>query len=194
MSSSPLLRRSFRFRNWIYLPEYNITLGMAPKCGSSTIYKALKDSGTTYGRPTEFKGRCVWFAREPLSRFRSLWANKCEAGQKLSDTHKTALLANMSQEELITFIENESVWNHHWARQSELEGGHATQIVPLVYLDEWWKEQDLPPLPARQNTSNSMFALSPSLTARVMRYYRRDLPWYWNSFGSFTRVKKYDTE
>jgi hypothetical protein len=163
---------------WIDLPKKGLQLGMAPKVGRSSTHAMLEETGEQYMRPVAFNAeRRVFVVRDPVARFKSLWKNKCRDGAKLSHGDSDAFLAGYTIDELLDLIESGQKPNHHWATQSELEGGYATELVPLEYYDFWLEDNGFTP-PERKNVTSGDVDLTFSQHLRVMDLYHEDLDLY----------------
>lgn len=184
IANSPEPESGLRLRNrwvknrkaWLYLPDKKINLGVAPKCGSSSIYKAV---GKNYYHPVHFNNvRSIWVVRHPVDRFVSLYENKCVRGGRINRAGEDkGNLKGWSFEKLLRHVESGKEWNHHWAPQKEMEDKKATEFVPLEELDLLLEELGLPLL--HQNvTKNEPYQPSKGQIARIERLYEDDLRLY----------------
>jgi hypothetical protein len=160
---------------WFYVPEHDITIGMAPKCGRSSFHALL---GTLpYFQPVHWEGRCVFVVRNPLARIKSLWKNKCRDGAKLNYGDKEAYLAGWTMDQLLDMIEADQEHNHHWAQQAEIEGGKATELVLFERFAQWCKDEGLGTLPHKNKTEGAV-ELTDEQIKRVLRLYPDDVKLY----------------
>jgi hypothetical protein len=122
-------------------------------------------------------GHCVFIVREPLSRFKSLWKQKARDEDVLWDDDKEAILAGMTPEELMDYIEDPAHLDPHWNTQISQCGAWAHELVPLEKLDRWWIRRGLPALP-RHNKTEGEVELSEELEERVLKFYKKDVEFY----------------
>ena len=125
---------------FIKMHEFDCTLGVPPKCGSSAVHACLqerygvdsltncKDVGLV--KHELVSGRVIFVVRNPIDRFDSLWRNKCRDGGKLLGHD----IDGMTPAELFGYIKQND--NHHWTPQHTLLGDLESRCpVTLVPLD-----------------------------------------------------------
>jgi len=166
-----------------------ITIGIPPKNGSSSVHLCLrkhfgvdtlsncKDVNLLHGELVS--GEAYFIVRDPLSRFLSLWLNKCVDGGRISSF--PTQLSGLSQRELFTFIKTHE--DHHWIRQVDLLGDTRATVVPLSKLDELWATTGLPLL-LRENSAPYSAAIEADLTLELLDYYAADLQLYQESLDN----------
>jgi hypothetical protein len=159
-------RKWYITRNWHYLPDLNITIGVVPKCGTNSFRELFKD----YRKYTALtaKGRCVFVVRDPVDRFISLWKSKSRDQQ----TSRLGIVG-MSIDELLDFIESEVQIDHHWLPQSVMEAGRATELVPFEDWPSWLEKEGFGTLPHKNKTVGDI-ELTPEQIRRVLLYYWKD--------------------
>ena len=157
---------------WYYVPEWELTIGVAPKCGTRTIYKLLENVNF-YSAPNP-DIRPVFIVRHPVERFSSLWKQKCRDGRRISTIDNPSNYAkDWSIDELLDHIER-GLWNHHWAPQSVFEMGAAEELVPLEKLNQWLHDEGLGP-PTHLNQTVGEVQLTDDQYRRVVEYYIDDV-------------------
>ena len=183
------------YRIWIHVKPWDVCLGAAPKCGTSSIYKGLLDIFPEYveeraisrhihfttkhimalrpGEAYSVLGRRIWFIRHPWDRFTSLWRQKVRDGGYVEDKW-AALFKGMTPEQLFEHIQHADNW--HWDHQFKLAG--LTEDVEFIRLDSlsgWWLEQTGKELPVQNPTqADGDEEFTEELRDWVMRWYRRD--------------------
>lgn len=173
---------------WTYLPDLDVIVGMAPKCGSSSWYELIASNNYQYFHPTAFDGRCTWIVREPTERFISLWKNKCNEGHRINRrTDDNYSLKGWSIDELIDFIESGEEWNCHWASQSEMEAGRATELIPLQHFGSWTNAMGFGELPNANTSSQSDITLNTRQQARVWNIYSNDYELYERGLNEYNK-------
>ena len=175
---------------WVYVKPMDITIGVPPKNGSTSVYDALRrtydstapisgaqwimssDSCEFVAQP---KGLHAFFiVRHPVDRFRSLWVNKCLRAQGKADADVE--LAGLTPDELLQLIRHDPEGDPHWRSQLSLLGNPemAIELVPIEHLSG-----ALPLSVWRMNDSNSAhFKLDDRLVAQVKNHYAGDCNLY----------------
>jgi len=156
------------FECWWVIPEWNMTLGLPPRCGSSTVLHYLQAEGILAYRPTEFTGRCTFVVRDPVDRFVSLWRAKCRDRNLLTVDDTDSPIIDMTPTELIEFIETTDIQNPHWATLTEIEAGGSTERLPIEKLHTF--VGDAP----HYNGSTGDVLLGENLLMRVQAHYADD--------------------
>ena len=172
------------------VPEWNVTIAAAPKCGSSSVRFALAEAfgvddverlvycpNVRLLSPELVTGKTLFVTRHPIDRWESCWRNKCRDGGKLSNID--ADVHGMTPEEFFEF--QETVDNHHWTPLSKMRKdirGHILD-VPLEDLDVAWAAL-LPQAPKLQkyNQTEGVCPLTPGLMDKLMDRYADDLDLY----------------
>ena len=174
---------------FVNVPAWDITFGVPPKCGSSSVHAALQeafgcenlvycDNVRLLKTPPE-GAPLVFVVRHPLDRFKSLWKNKCRDNGKLAG-HGTNLFG-LTPAELFDYISGHH--NHHWTPQSELLGILATSmytdIVALEDLTQYCVDNVpyMPPVSV-YNKTNGVVELSVALEQEITDYYADDVTLY----------------
>jgi len=152
------MRRNQRL--WIYVAPWRAALGTSPKCGTTSLYEALRDSfpdavhrdditrKITFVDPdvivalTPTQAEMVqypkyWIVRHPWARFQSLWREKARDSGRIGQ--KNIEVAGKTPRDLFEFIQQWDNW--HWTPQVELAGPIAdTTYIKLDSLKYWWRE------------------------------------------------------
>ncbi len=170
---------NFKTSSWWYCPRWNIILGCAPKCGSTSLFKVLRDNNISVWNPEghNWNAYAVWIVREPVSRFTSLWKDKCRDGDPLWDDGQDYVLLDMNPEQLMDFIETGPMKDSHWATQTSLCGRSVNEIVPLDKFTAWWNDRGFPEM-STQNESEGDILLSTELITRILDHYSKDVALY----------------
>jgi len=174
---------------FVNVPAWDITFGVPPKCGSSSVNAALQEAfgcenlvycdDVRLLKTPPIAGRLIFVVRHPLDRFKSLWKNKCRDNGKLAG-HGTNLFG-LTPAELFDYIRARR--NSHWTPQSELLGTLATtrytDIVPLEDFAPYctYNIPMMPALPVR-NKTHGVVDLAPWLEREILDYYADDVELY----------------
>lgn len=166
-------------RRWFQVGE--VFVCAPPKCGGTALYRAvLKTRGVevdrhefwTASRLMKFYTademsatgkRALMAVRDPVSRFVSLWRNKCRDGDA-----KLPFLSGLSPEQLIRLIESQPMGNVHWMRQVE----HYRDGVELVPYLELLDRIGIPKVSC--NTTQPKVDDPPMPVDRILSHYRQD--------------------
>lgn len=159
---------------WYYFPEWKFTILAPPKCGSTAIkqFIYMNEKDVMSLRQHQVIGKVVFVVRDPLSRFCSLWRNKCRDGAKIGDRWP---IKGMTPTELMNYIES-GERNVHWTPQYKMFGKLKPEFVPLEYLDDWWSDNGYGTL-GRFNVTekDDVVDINPK---RVIDYYSKDMELY----------------
>jgi hypothetical protein len=171
--------RNFKDSSWWYVPQWNACFGCAPKCGSTSLFKAISEHNleSWNPQPHERESYSVWIVREPVSRFKSLWKHKCRDEDVLWLDDEEPLLAGMSPVELMDYIEEHPTDDKHWSTQTSQCGSWVNELIPLEKLSKWWRAQGLPEMEVRGSTVG-VIEISEELEARVLEFYKKDVVLY----------------
>jgi hypothetical protein len=160
-------------RNWVYLIDHDVYIGVAPKCGTSSVNAALENiPHRRCWRDEKILGRKVWIVRDPVKRFISLWRNKCRDKGKLRRPNK-APLWGWSIDQLLDFLELTDESNGHWDSQVSQLGDNEAELIPLPYLSEWWESEGLGEIEKKNATSGDV-ELTEKQLERICKLYRED--------------------
>lgn len=153
-----------------------------PKCGGTALYRAALSIGagvhdrnvfsaarkrTEFFTPDEMAGsgrRAIMAARDPVSRFGSLWRDKCRDG----DRHFPQL-SGLSPHELMDFIEANPNSDLHWMPQSV----HYRKGAELVDYRQLLNMLNLPSVEANRTKGNPSDPTFP--IDRILAHYRSDV-------------------
>ena len=160
--------------DWWHLPELGINIGTSPKAGTQSVKLMIKDYTRLYVMC--FEHPSIWVVREPIARFKSLWRQKVRDGGNMANKSQK-LVEDLTPDELLDMIETSEYRDAHWMRQSELMGPHATQIIPIEKLGDWWEKQGYGKGEHVHKTSGHV-EVSPELEARLKKYYADDVEMY----------------
>ncbi len=170
---------------WLVVKEWDLVVGVSPKCGSGSIRAAIEAEGLDWWKradPTKHANR-VFIVRHPLDRFQSLWRNKCRDGGRLSKGGGRGMheVIGMTPEELFEYsLDNP---NHHWTPQTVLHGHVPCMVVRLEDVGLWWDnlEQTTKPFP-QVNATTGDVPIRMGLMRRLLRYYADDFE-LWRNAG-----------
>ena len=168
---------------WQYIREWDMVVGVCPKCGSGSIRAAIDAEGLEYWHradPMEVSRR-VFVVRHPLDRFESLWRNKCRDGGLVRVGKKIApgtfhQLDGLTPRELFEYsLKNP---NHHWTPQIVLHGQVAQRECRIVRIEDmntfWHKLPDSThPFP-QHNRTHGKVEYDMELMDEVLNYYEDD--------------------
>jgi hypothetical protein len=162
---------------WFYFHDWEFTILAPPKCGSTAIkqfiYMNELDDKVTSMRNKDVKGKAYFVIRDPLSRFLSLWRNKCRDGAYIG---KAWPIKGMSPSELMDYIEG-GARNVHWTPQFSMVGRLEPTFIPLEKLNEWWAAKGYGEL-GKFNTTESDDSFLDINPKRVIDYYAKDMELY----------------
>ena len=175
---------------WFVVPQWNIVLGASAKVGTCTLKKFMQVEGIECNYiPHNLVAKSslpnIYFVvRDPVSRFQSLWRNKCRDGHggKFSPSTRYPTwrtLHKASPETLMDFIEDGNT-DAHWMNQSKVLSGLPANLIPLEYLDEWWETQGFGDLRScKSNVSvKDDTEFSDELIERIKVFYADDVSLY----------------
>lgn len=168
---------NFRTNSWVYCSNWDLIVGVAPKCGKTAIHEIMKKNTSGVWHPNGEDAYKVWIVREPVSRFKSLWRDKCRNKTQLWGDEEDAPLADMSPEDLMDFIETTNLTDPHWTTQWSQCGAVPDKVLPLEHLAKWWDERGLPKM-KKMNRTRGEVNLSPKLLLRIRTYYSDDVILY----------------
>jgi hypothetical protein len=154
-----------------------------PKCGGTSLYRAALNIGddvtdrhvfsvartrTEFYSPDEVIGKpAVMALRDPVSRFASLWRDKC----RNTDENRPAL-AGLSPEELMSLIEDQPEADSHWLPQS----AHYRAGVEIVHYKRLFSVLGLPRVEANKTEPKET---DPGLPVeRILSHYCDDVDLY----------------
>lgn len=165
-------------RVWAYIPDFDVTVGIAPKCGSSSWYALLRDNEYLYYKAPQPSEDSVFVVRHPIERFISLWKNKCRNGSRISivDYDDPYWAAGWSIDDLLDVMETK-LFNHHWWPQSDYEKGLSKKLIPLEEFSDWAEKTGFGKLPHRNKTEGTV-ELTDEQYRRVSAYYIDDIKLY----------------
>jgi len=172
---------------WFHFKEWDFTIMLPPKCGSSSIKQfiwmnELEDKVDTI-RHYEVRGKVYVVVRNPFDRFVSLWKNKCRDRNPLRK--HVRCIYGMTPEQLMEYIKagNKDV---HWTPQTTLisqiadVAGVTVDLIPLENLNDWWAEQGYGELHVF-NTSDGTVPMGEELYEDICRHYAEDFVLYANA-------------
>lgn len=171
---------------WFAIPQWNITIGAAAKVGTCTLKDFIQGNSIECEYIPHYKVRnnVHFIVRHPISRFKSLWRNKCRDGHGNTYTKDTRYptwrkLHNVTPDELMDFIEAGNT-DAHWMNQTKVLGRLQATLIPLETLDEWWEVQGFGDLrPYRANTTiRDDTEFSDVLIKRIETFYADDVELY----------------
>lgn len=175
---------------WFVIPQWNIIIGAAAKVGTCTVKDFMQGNNIecTYVPHHMVINNSVHFiVRDPISRFKSLWRNKCRDGHGGTYTENTRYptwrtLHHATPDELMDFIEAGNT-DAHWMNQTKVLGQLQATLIPLETLDEWWEAQGFGDLrPYRANTTvRDDTEFSDALIKRIETFYADDIKLYNNA-------------
>ena len=153
---------------WAWVKPWQLCIGVAPKCGTRTLYQGLLDNFPNDGarldkslemlfnsaiidvlRPGEVAQLAlpkIWIVRHPWERFKSLWRDKCRDQGAVEMSHRWGRkMAKMDPRQLYNFIKMACNDNEHWTPQCRLMGligrpmvEPGVTLVRTESLSEWW--------------------------------------------------------
>lgn len=173
---------------FIHIPEWHLTIGAPPKCGSSSVHAALQSEfkcehlARCFGRvllqdKSQVTGPLIFVTRAPMDRFKALWRNKCRDHGKI--TGHRGKLFDLSTDELMDYIEGEAEDNHHWTPQilllDSLDERCPTDLVPLSRLNAYWHE-NVPCVTqlSVRNATHGAVDITAALERRIESFYAED--------------------
>jgi hypothetical protein len=168
---------------WFVIPQWNITIGAAAKVGTCTLKDFMQGNSIEcdYVPHHKVTNNVHFIVRDPVSRFESLWRNKCRDGHGGTYNEKTQYpiwrkLHHATPDELMDYIEAGNT-DAHWMHQTKVLGGLDAKLIPLTMLDFWWKQSGLGDLlPYRANTTvKDDTVFSDELIQRVLTFYAEDV-------------------
>lgn len=200
----PTFRKSYRPRlastgrwlglGWFVIPQWNITIGASAKAGTSTLKDFIYENSIECEYlPHHNVGNNVHFiVREPVSRFKSLWRNKCRDGHgnlfSMSTPYPTwRELLQATPEELMTYIESGRT-DAHWMNQTKVLGQLPATLIPLDMLDEWWLAKGFGDLRFchTNETIEDDTEFSNELIQRITTFYAGDVELYNRSVENYS--------
>lgn len=171
-SYEPGVNRSGRHRGygWYHIPQWDITIATPPKAGSSSLKNFMWENKIecSYIPQKLVKGPTFFVIRDPVSRFCSLWRDKCRDQTNIIDRN----IYGMTPQELLTHIQHNN--DVHWTPQYKLFGNLSPTIIPLERLNDWWEEQGYGTLNQSNMTSGSV-DINPK---KIVDYYWKDMELY----------------
>jgi hypothetical protein len=161
---------------WYYFPKWKFSILPPPKCGSTAIkqfiYMNCLDDEVLSLRHHDVRGKPHFVIRDPVSRFCSLWRNKCRDGAKIGDKWP---IKGMTPNQLMDYIES-GERNIHWTPQYKMMGNLNPVLIPLENLNEWWSSNGYGELGVfNVTTKDDIVDINPK---RVVDYYAKDMELY----------------
>jgi len=169
---------------WMHVPEWDMTIAAPPKAGSTTLKDFVWQNNIEcdyipFNRVNRNKD--VFFVvRDPISRFKSLWRDKCAVRHRTGKRYiQWALLEGCLPEELMTAIEN-GQRDVHITPQTEILGDMQATLIPLHKLNTWWSDRGYGDLESA-NTNKTVddgTEFNDALIQRVETFYATDVELY----------------
>ncbi len=174
---------------YIYIPKWNLAIATTPKCGSTSIFRAIQDEfGCTDVRCTDkfpllstnqvlTTMPVLFVVRHPLDRFLSMWRQRTTPGY---DSPSGTTLHGKTPRQL---WEGRDEGDDHWKTQTQLLGKLREQatIVRLEDLYVYWRHMtsstvEIP----RVNVTGTQWPehLDYRLIRRIERFYADDIEMY----------------
>ena len=183
----------FRAWGWFKFPEWNITMGVPWKCGTSTLRNFIHTNGIPFYhiQHKHVHGEAYFVIRHPVDRFMSLWRQKCrDKSQNIFmvsqnkirvpkyRTNTWDILGGASPEELMDYIEAGHS-EPYWTPQVNILSKLDATCIPLENLSDWWADRGYGDLhSARINSTSGTEVLSDDLTQRILTFYAKDVELY----------------
>lgn len=169
---------------WYMFRDWDFTIFAPPKCGSTAIkqfiYMHELDDRVLSLRQNKVVGDLYFVIRDPLSRFCSLWKNKCRDEAYIGDAWP---IAGMSPTELMDYIES-GVKNVHWTPQYKMMGSLTPILIPLELFGFWWKQSGLGELGVFNSTEGEV-DIDDELKERILAHFAKDLELYHKAQSDF---------
>lgn len=166
---------------WYYFPQWKFSILAPPKCGSSSIkqFIYMNEIDVLSLRQHQVRGEAYVVVRDPVSRFCSLWRDKCRDGSPIREP-----IAGMSATELMDYIES-GVPNVHWTHQHKMYGNLKPTFIPLEHLNDWWSQYGT--LGIYNATDDEIPDINPK---RIVDYYAKDMSLYTKAVLDYQSRKK----
>ena len=160
------------------IPRWGLALGAPPKCGSTSIKRALDHSKVDYeikyAHQLPDRLPVVFIVRHPLDRFKSLWRFRCVPGGDM--VHGTGRdLHGMTPAQFWRYIRKAPADNH-WVSQTKLLEGREATLVRLDDLEKWWDLGTPSKVPLlRYNETTGDCPTDAKLEAAILEHYADDV-------------------
>ena len=173
----PVNSRGGKPRIWCNVHENRISVGIPPKCGSTTAKKAGICSSWT---PTPLYERQYAVVRHPVARFLSAYRNFVHGQGEFDNSRYPDWFKTQKIDEFFNFVSLNTQFNEHFALQSDLLQDRDPESCILLPVEHLSRIFPFTPRNVTQEGDDrvKLASFSSTLYARICALYRVDLCLY----------------